>query len=91
MEHAPHATSLPEITVIDKTAKETVDENNAMVVDLVSAGYSIDESIDAVDKYGTLEAALTHLEMDEEEEEEGGALLPQLYREDSDGVVPIEW
>lgn len=48
-----------------------MDENNSTVIDLVSAGYTVEQSIDAVDKYGTLEAALSYLEMSAEEENEG--------------------
>lgn len=80
---SPRASSAPKIIVIKKAAKEAIDETNAIVVDLVSAGYTVEQSIDAVDRYGTLEAALTRLEMDEEgEEEEGEAgVIPVLYRQ----------
>jgi hypothetical protein len=64
--------------VIEKATKEAVDEDHAVVVELVSAGFTVEQSIDAVDRYGTLEAALSYLEEDEEREDE-----------DEAGVIPV--
>lgn len=93
---SPHS-SAPKIVVVDMAAKETIDENNATVVDLVSAGYTVEQSIDAVDRYGTLEAALNHLEMDEVDEEAEAGVIPvpyydqQLSREDSQDSNNMDW
>ena len=72
--------------MIEKAAKEAIDENNAIVADLVSAGYTLERSMDAVDRYGTLDAALEHLGEEEEDDEPG--VIPSLNsrqysREDS--------
>lgn len=75
-----------------------MDENNSIVADLVNAGFPVDRSVDAVAKYETLEAALEHLEMMEEgEDEEEENVIPvsvktQLSREDSRGADrQIDW
>ena len=86
----------PRIITVEKTIREPVDENNSIVLDLVNAGFPVDMSVDAVAKYETLEAALEHLEMMEEEgDEEEERLIPvktQLSREDSRGAdVQMDW
>ena len=88
----------PRIVTVEKTIREPVDENNSIVLDLVNAGFSMDMSVDAVAKYETLEAALEHLEMMEQEgDEEEERVIPvsyktQLSREDSHGVdVQMDW
>lgn len=84
----PKSPKLP-IMKIEAATRDTIDENHFVVKDLVSAGFSAEQSIDAVEKYGTLEAALSYLEVDdmEEEEEVGKELFSsthkQLSREDS--------
>ena len=93
---SPQASSGPRIIMIEKTAEETVDENNPIVLDLVSAGYTVEQSIDAVEKYRTLEAALNYLETGGEVEEEGEPDVisvlqhQQISREDSDGSVNMD-
>jgi hypothetical protein len=86
---SPQAASDPRIVVVEKASRELVDENNAIVKDLVSAGYTVEQSIEAVDTYETLEAALDYLEMGEEEEEGEHGVIPircniQISREDSE-------
>ncbi len=92
---SPRASSASQIIVIEIAVNEPIDENNSVVVDLVSAGYSVQESIDAVDKYGTLEAALSYLEMDDDDQEENGVILTsnqrQFSREDSQDSVIMDW
>lgn len=74
--------------------QEPVDENNSVVKELVAAGYSVEQSIEAVEKRETLDAALGYLEelaIEEIEEDNGRDLIPyaykqQLSREDSQPV-----
>lgn len=88
---SPRGGSGPCMIRIKNVVKEPVDENDSAVMDLVSAGYSVDQSIDAVARFGTLEAALNHLEtLVEEDEDVETDLFPtafnyQLSREDSQG------
>lgn len=84
---------------IEMAVREPVDEANLSVLDLESAGYTVEESIGAVEKYGTLEAALIHLQMstfekDDAEGETGVIPLPyqhQLSKDDSQEDFNIEW
>lgn len=89
------ATSAPQIKVIEKIVKEPIDENNAVVMDLISAGYTVEQSIHAVNKCGTLETALTYLErplLDEDIDEcEAGIIPLQLEREDSQDSLNVDW
>lgn len=78
---------------------EPVDECNSVVVELVKAGFTLEQSIKAVEKYRTLEASLEYLDksaFDEDEEVEED-LIPtssshQLPLEEShpDGFK-MEW
>lgn len=52
-----------DISHIDMSGKELVDENHPDVAALIRAGYTVDESIRAVEKCGTRKAALHYLEM----------------------------
>lgn len=68
--------------------QEPVDENNSVVKDLIAAGYSEEQSIEAVERCGILDAALEYLEevaMVESEEENESEFIPstQLSYEDS--------
>lgn len=58
------------ILMIEKPIREPVTENNPNVVALVEADYSVKQSIDAVVRCETLEAALTYLEEKENSDEE---------------------
>lgn len=49
--------------VIKEAIRECVDEDHSVVTSLVKADYSLEESIEAVVKCGTLEDALQYLEM----------------------------
>lgn len=93
---SPQASSAPRIIVIEKAPEEIVDENNPIVLKLKSAGYTLEQSIDAVDKYGELKAALEYLEMEQEvemEDEPDVIAVPQdrqISREDSNGSVNVD-
>ncbi len=79
----------PRIIRIERIAKEPVDESHPAVIELVKAGYSEKQSVEAVAMYGTLEAAMDHMAdtSDEEDEEDEPDLIPsarrQFSREDS--------
>jgi hypothetical protein len=50
--------------VIDK---EAVNEDHSVVKELISADFTVEQSIDAVNRCGTLEPALDYLEQDKDE------------------------
>jgi hypothetical protein len=88
----------PEITRIERAAREKVDENNSMVQDLVNAGYAMEKSIDAVDRYPTVKAAMEYLdkmEDDEDEDKDDSGVIPvvvgRLPSEDSQDDTISEW
>lgn len=67
------------IMKIKRAVRDTIDENHPIVLNLVSAGYTVEQSINAVENCGTLEGALDYLgtiDMDEEE----GELFPSNYK-----------
>lgn len=72
---------------IKRTVRDTIDENHSVVKNLVSAGYTVEQSINAVENCGTLEGALDYLGTVDMDEEEGelfpSAYKPQLSNEDS--------
>lgn len=76
---------------IEKGITEPVDESNSAVIELVKAGYTLEQSVEAVEKHRTLEASLEFLEksvFDEDDEEVEVDLIPtsssnQLTREES--------
>ena len=79
---SPHGGSGPRQIRIKNVVKEPVDENDSAVMDLVSAGYTMDQSIDAVARFGTLEAALNHLEaLVEEDEDVETDLIPTAFHQ----------
>ena len=51
-----------EVVTIESEMEEPVDENHPVVKDLVSANYTLEQSIDAVERYETLEAAIDYLD-----------------------------
>ena len=62
-----------EIVTVQSEMQEPVDENHAVVQDLISAGYAVEQSIDAVEKFETLEAAMEYLDqlvLDEDNEKD---------------------
>jgi hypothetical protein len=61
--------------VIDK---EAVNEDHAVVKELISADFTVEQSIDAVNRCGTLEPALDYLEQGKEREDK-----------DEAGVIPV--
>ena len=87
--------SMLQITTIKRAIKKTIDENNPIVLELVSAGYTVEKSIKAVDRCETLDEALNYLEIDEDDEDVLG-IIPgsserQISREDSQGSNDMEW
>ncbi len=62
--------------VIEEAIRECVDEYHSVVASLVKADYTLEESIEAVVKCGTLEAALQHLERAALEEKDSKDLIP---------------
>lgn len=82
------------IIEIEEAFREAVDEDHSVVKDLVLAGYSLEQSIDAVENYGTLDAALEYLGtiyLDEEETDLFSNYQPQLSHEDSQPNDSIIW
>ena len=75
----------------EASIQELVDEHHPVVKDLISAGYTVQQSIEAVEKCETLDASLNYIELlaveDDDDEEEVEDLIPsykhQLSREDS--------
>ena len=67
------------------------------MIQLVNAGYSEKQSVDAIAKYRTLEAAMDHMEdtSDEEDDDEEPELFPsamrQFSREDSFPAFEMDW
>lgn len=93
---------VPRIIKIERIAKEPVDENHPDVIALVKAGYSEKQSIDAIDKYGTLDVAMNHMadtsdeeDDDDNDDEEEPDLIPsvmrQFSREESFTDDEINW
>ena len=83
--------------MIKEAIRECVDEYHSVVASLVKANYTLEESIEAVVKCGTLDAALHHLEMAAMEDHDSKDLIPlnleQHYsrepsREDS---TQVDW
>lgn len=62
--------STPSIVEIERPAREPVDENNPIVLELVDADYPVESSISAVARGGTLKAALKILDEQEEKDED---------------------
>ena len=94
MKRSPFQKGVPNTRIrqIQSAIQEPVDENNSIVKELIGAGYSMEQCIEAVERHETLEGALEYLEelaLDEEEDERD--LIPstykhQLSREDSQPV-----
>lgn len=51
-----------EIVTVESEMQEPVDDNHSAVQALVSAGYNVELSIDAVEKYETVDAAMEYLD-----------------------------
>lgn len=90
--------TIPRIIKIERIAKEPVDEKHPAVIELVKAGYSEKQSIDAIAKYGTLEAAMDHMADTSDEEDDANEepdLIPsvtrQFSREDSLPDFEMNW
>ena len=84
------------IIQVQSAIQEPVDENNSVIKELIGAGYSVEQSIVAVERYETLEGALAYLEDEAMKEiEEDNDLIPStcLSREDSQPVddFKISW
>ena len=55
------ASNTPGIIHIEVAQKPLVDKYNPIVAELVSAGFAVEQSIDAVKNYETLDAAMEYL------------------------------
>lgn len=76
---------------IVKAEKKTVDENHPLVLKLKSAGYSVDQSIDAVARSGSLEEALMYLGSGPVEEDDEDELFQISFgRQLSTGESPAD-
>ena len=51
-----------EIVTVQSEMQGPVDDNHRAVQALVSAGYNVEQSIDAVEKYETIDAAMGYLD-----------------------------
>lgn len=51
-----------EIITVESEMQEPVDDNHSAVQALVDAGYDVEQSIDAVEKYETVGAAMEYLD-----------------------------
>lgn len=80
------------IVKIERPVREPVTENNPIVLDLVKANYSVEQSIAAVVKCGTLDAALVYLEesviQDENSDEE--EFIPTPFK-DHNSIFAEKW
>lgn len=65
-----------DIVTIETEMQEQVDENHPIVKELISAGYTVERSLDAVDKYETLDAAMNYLDQQDLDEDEEKDLIP---------------
>ncbi len=65
-----------DIAVVESEMQEQVDENHPVVQDLVSAGYTVEQSIDAVEKYEILDAAMDYLDQQALDEDDEKDLIP---------------
>ena len=95
--------SSPRIITIDTTVCEPIDETHPAVMRLIEAGFSVEQSIEAVERCGgDLGTALDYLEnliINEGEIEDEGKLLPSSYKhelsyEDSQSSsedIKMEW
>lgn len=73
----PHSEAIIcQIIRIERVIKEPIDENNSLVIKLMSAGYTVDQCIDAVDRCGSLEYALNYLELPEDDVDIEKDLIP---------------
>ena len=94
MKRSPLQRGAPNVHIrqIQSAIQEPVDEDNSVVKDLIGAGYSMEQSINAVERCETLEGALEYLgELVLDEEEDERDLIPSTYkhqfsREDSQPV-----
>lgn len=65
-----------DIVTVESEMQEQVDENHPIVQDLVSAGYTVEQSIDGVEKYETLDATMEYLEQQVLDEDNEADLIP---------------
>ena len=56
------ASSFFDIVTVETEMQEQVDENHTIVKELISAGYTVERSLGAVNKYDTLDAAMNYLD-----------------------------
>lgn len=80
-----------DIITVESEMQEPVDENHAIVQDLLSAGYSLEQSIEAVERCETLEAAMAYLDqqiLDEDTERDVIPSRPTLIQQTSNDDRP---
>lgn len=65
-----------DIITVQSEMQEPVDEDHAVVKELVSAGYTVDQSINAVEKFDTLESAMEYLDQQVLDEDDEQDLIP---------------
>ena len=88
---------VPRIIKIERIAKELVDENHPDVIKLVKAGYCEKRSMDAIARYGTLEAAMDYMADNSDEEDDAEepdlirSTMRQFSREDSLPEFEMNW
>ena len=73
-----HTSTSISIVNIESAMQEPVDEHHSVVQDLVSAGYNVEQSIHAVEKRETLEAAMEYLDQQvvDDEDDDEHVLIP---------------
>ena len=69
-----------DIITMQSEMQEPVDEDHATVKELVSAGYTVDQSIDAVEKFDTLDSAMEYLDQQVLDEDDEQDLIPSRPR-----------
>ena len=90
----PATPRTPYIVTVEKPIQEPIDEHNSSVQDLVSAGYTLKKSMEAVAQYSDVQAALEHLVMETGSEEGEPPLIPegQFSRQNSEAeTFIVEW
>ena len=68
------SSSFHDIVTVESKMQEKVDANHPFVEDLVSAGYTVEQSIYAVEKCGALDTAMEYLH--QKDDDDGKELLP---------------
>ena len=81
---AQKGTSKTRIIQVQSAIQEPVDENNSIVKELIGASYTVEQSINAVERCETLKDSLAYLEdiaMEEIEEDNERDLIPSTNKQ----------